>query len=144
MQGMEGQLFEDLALTLAVAVSASFFVAITVLPVAASYFLREESKDPCEHWWQKITGWVMALTRTPALCRSWITAILGGSALVIFLMMPKANLLPQAPSDSLNAFFNMPSGGTIDMVREEIAGVIVARLKPYMDQGLQPVGVRGV
>jgi len=142
MKGMEGQLFQDLALTLAVAVSASFLVAITVLPVAASFFLKKESSDPREHWWEKITNCVMTLTRTPAMCRSWIAAILGGSVLIIVLMMPKANLLPQAPSDSLNAFFNMPSGGTIEMVREEIAGTIVQRLKPYMDHEKQPY-IRG-
>jgi multidrug efflux pump subunit AcrB len=142
MQGMEGQLFEDLALTLAVAVSASFLVAITVLPVAAAYFLRKESEDPCQHWWEVITRVVMTLTRTPNRCRGWIAGIVGGSLLVIVMLMPKANLLPQAPSDSLNAFFNMPSGGTIEMVREEIAGVIVERLKPYMDHEKQPY-IRG-
>jgi multidrug efflux pump subunit AcrB len=56
--------------------------------------------------------------------------------------MPKANLLPQAPSDSLNAFFNMPPGGTIEMVREEIAGTIVERLRPYMEHERQPY-IRG-
>ena len=142
MKGMEGQLFEDLALTLAVSVSASFLVAITVLPVAAAWFLRDESKDPCQHWWDVVTRWVMQLTRTPAMCRGWIAAIVGGSLMVIVFLMPKANLLPQAPSDSLNAFFNMPSGGSIDMVREEIAGVIVQRLKPYMDHEKQPY-IRG-
>jgi multidrug efflux pump subunit AcrB len=142
MKGMEGQLFEDLALTLAVAVSASFFVAITVLPVAAAYFLKDENKDPCEHWWARITNWVMALTRTPALCKTWVVAILGGSILIIVLMMPKANLLPQAPSDSMNAFFSMPSGGTIEMVRDEIAATIVERLKPYMDHEKEPF-IRG-
>ena len=142
MEGMEGQLFQDLALTLAVAVSASFFVAVTVLPVAASYLLKDTKDDPCKHWWEKITAWVMQLTRTPTRCRSWIIAILGGSMLVTVLMMPKANLLPQAPSDSLNAFFNMPPGGTIEMVRTEIAGTIVERLKPYMDHEKQPY-IRG-
>lgn len=142
MKGVEGQLFQDLALTLAVAVSASFLVAVTVLPVAASYLLKDEKKDPCEHWWTNITNWVMKLTRSRTLCRVWIVGILGGSALVIALMTPKANLLPQAPSDSLNAFFNMPSGGTIEMVREEIAGTIVERLKPYMDHEKQPY-IRG-
>ena len=142
MKGVEGQLFQDLALTLAVAVSASFLVAVTVLPVAASYLLKDEKKDPCEHWWANITNWVMKLTRSRTLCRVWIVGILGGSALVIALMTPKANLLPQAPSDSLNAFFNMPSGGTIEMVREEIAGTIVERLKPYMDHEKQPY-IRG-
>ena len=62
--------------------------------------------------------------------------------LVIVLLTPKANLLPQAPSDSLNAFFNMPAGGTIEMVREEIAGTIVQRLKPYMEHEEQPY-IRG-
>jgi multidrug efflux pump subunit AcrB len=142
MDGMEGQLFQDLALTLAVSVSASFLVAVTVLPVASSYFLRAEDNDPCKHWWSRITSWVMHLTRTPLLCRSWIVAILGGSILAIVLLMPKANLLPQAPSDSLNAFFNMPPGGTVDMLKTEIAGEIVQRLKPYMDHEKQPY-IRG-
>ncbi len=142
MDGMEGQLFQDLALTIAVAVSASFFIAITVLPVAASFMLRNESNDPCEHWWTKITDVVMHQTRTAARCRSWTVAILGGSILAVVLLMPQANLLPQAPSDSMNAFFNMPPGGTIEMVREEIAGTIVERLRPYMEHEQQPY-IRG-
>ncbi len=138
MQGMEGQLFQDLALTIAVAVSASFFIAITVLPVAAGFLLRKEADDPLEHWWDRITGLVMKLTRTPLMCVSWITGILGASLLVIFLLVPKANLLPQAPADSLNAFFAMPPGGTVEMVETEIAGTIVERLRPYMDHRQEP------
>jgi multidrug efflux pump subunit AcrB len=142
MDGMEGQLFQDLALTIAVAVSASFFIAITVLPVAASFLLKKDEADPCKHWWIKISSLVMRLTRTPALCAAWIVGILGASVLVVVLLVPKANLLPQAPSDSLNAFFSMPPGGTIDMVENEIAGPIVERLKPYMDHEKQPY-IRG-
>jgi len=142
MDGMEGQLFQDLALTIAVAVSASFFIAITVLPVAASFILKKEDDDPCRHWWTNITNLVMKLTRTPTMCRSWIVAILGGSILAVVLLMPKANLLPQAPMDSMNAFFSMPPGGTIDMVREEIADVVVERLRPYMEHEKQPY-IRG-
>ncbi|HEY5642547.1 MAG TPA: efflux RND transporter permease subunit, partial [Woeseiaceae bacterium] len=123
------------------AVSASFFIAITVLPVAASFLLRED-RDPVANWWTRITNLVMRLTRTPVICRTWIVTILGGSLLVILLLVPKANLLPQAPADSLNAFFNMPPGGTIEMVRTEIAGKIVERLKPYMDHEKQPY-IRG-
>jgi len=141
MEGMEGQLFQDLALTIAVAVSASFLIAITVLPVAASFLLKED-KDPCANWWTHITDLVMRLTRTSTMCRSWAVAILGGSVLVMLLLVPKANLLPQAPSDSLNAFFAMPPGGTVNMVQNEIAAPIVARLKPYMDHKKQPY-IRG-
>jgi len=143
MDGIEGQLFQDLALTIAVAVSASFVIAVTVLPVAANFLLRkQEDDDPCRHWWVTITDVVMRLTRTPLLCRSWIAAILGGSILAIVLLMPKANLLPQAPSDSLNAFFITPPGGTIDVLRDEIAATIVERLRPYMEHDRQPY-IRG-
>lgn len=142
MDGMEGQLFQDLALTIAVAVSASFLIAISVLPVAASFILKKENDDPCAHWWDRITTLVMRLTRTPAMCAGWVAGILGASILSIVLLVPKANLLPQAPSDSLNAFFAMPPGGTVEMVKEEIADVIVERLKPYMDHEKQPY-IRG-
>ena len=142
MEGMEGQLFQDLALTIAVAVSASFFIAITVLPVAASFLLRKEKDDNLEHWWDRITSIVMRLTSTPTRCRAWIGGILGGSVLSVVLLMPQANLLPQAPMDSMNAFFSMPPGGTIEMVREEIAGTVVERLRPYMEHEEQPY-IRG-
>ena len=143
MSGMEGQLFQDLALTIAVAVSASFFIAITVLPVAANFLLKNaENDDPCVNWWINITRLVMNLTRTPMRCRAWIAGILGASILSIIVLMPPANLLPQAPMDSMNAFFSMPPGGTINMVKEEVADVVVARLKPYMDHEKQPF-IRG-
>ena len=142
MEGMEGQLFQDLALTIAVAVSASFLIAITVLPVAASFMLRDEDSDPCKHWWTAISNFVMKLTRTPARCGAWIAGILGASILAVVLLVPQANLLPQAPSDSLNAFFSMPPGGTVEMMEKEIAGTIVERLKPYMDHEQQPY-IRG-
>ncbi len=142
MDGMEGQLFQDLALTIAVAVSASFVIAITVLPVAARFMLKKEQRDPCAHWWERITGLVMRLTRTPARCSAWIAGILGGSILAIVLLVPQANLLPQAPSDSLQAFFSMPPGGTVEMMETEIAGTIVERLKPYMDHEKEPY-IRG-
>jgi multidrug efflux pump subunit AcrB len=142
MQGMEGQLFQDLALTIAVAVSASFLIAITVLPVAANFFLRKENNDPLEHWWDRVAGLVMRLTRTPALCRGWTAGILGASLLVIFLLVPKANLLPQAPSDFFRAFFAMPPGSTVEMAEKEIAGTVVERLRPYMEHEQQPY-IRG-
>ena len=76
------------------------------------------------------------------MCRLWIVSILGASVLAVILLVPKANLLPQAPSDSLNAFFAMPPGGTVEMVETEIAAVIVERLKPYMEHRKQPY-IRG-
>lgn len=53
MQGVEGQLFYDLALTLAVAVTASLLVALTVLPVASLYWLKPQAgQDTVLLFWQ--------------------------------------------------------------------------------------------
>jgi HAE1 family hydrophobic/amphiphilic exporter-1 len=49
MQGVAGQLFYDLALTLVVAVSASLLVALTVLPVASLFLLGSQRHSIKRH-----------------------------------------------------------------------------------------------
>lgn len=143
MAGVEGQLFRDLALTLSVAVAASFLVAITALPVAARGWLGSiTDHDPWEHWWNRLADFVARLTSTPIRCLGWIGGLLLLSAAIIAFLVPKANLLPQAPSDSINAGFILPPGGTVEMLEEEIAATIVERLRPYMDHQKEPY-IRG-
>ena len=61
-----GQLFADLALTIAATVSLSLLVAVTVLPAAAASWLRNiEMHDPHAHWWDNTSNFVMSLTDTP-------------------------------------------------------------------------------
>ncbi len=65
LKDVEGQLFADLALTIAIAVSISLLVAVTVLPTAASKWLDSEHlKDRHENAW---SGWpaMLRLTDTP-------------------------------------------------------------------------------
>lgn len=93
MREVEGQLFADLAITIAIAVIVSTLVAVTVMPLAAQSWLRDESlQDPNAGLWQRITAFVMRVTSTLAsaaqsspawsacrwpvprhCCRSWIT-----------------------------------------------------------------------
>ncbi len=42
-EDVEGQLFADLALTIAIAVSFSLLIALFILPVGAAYFLKERN-----------------------------------------------------------------------------------------------------
>lgn len=141
--GVEGQLFRDLALTLAVAVTTSFFVAITVLPVAARAWLTKmKDVDPCAHWWERIANVVTTLTKTRLRSAFWAAGLMAASIACVILLLPKANFLPQAPADSINAGFLLPPGGTVEMLREEVAEPIVERLKPYMDHEKEPF-IRG-
>ncbi|MEM8981496.1 MAG: efflux RND transporter permease subunit [Pseudomonadota bacterium] len=143
ISGIEGQLFRDLALTLSVAVGASFLVAMTALPVAARGWLgRMSDRDPWTALWDRLAGIVDRLTATRTRSALWVGSLLTASAAILLLLVPKANLLPQAPADSINAGFMLPPGGTITMLEEEIAQTIVDRLSPYMDHEQEPY-IRG-
>ncbi|MCH7893410.1 MAG: efflux RND transporter permease subunit [Proteobacteria bacterium] len=139
MKGMEGQLFADLALTLSVAVLASWAVAMTVLPAASSRWLsKEERKDPMSHWWDRVTGLMMRLTDTRFQRSAWIGGLLVSAVAITVLLMPKADFLPSAKADAVQTFFSLPAGSTVKMLETEIASEIVRRLKPYMDHEQKP------
>ncbi len=139
MAGLEGQLFSDLAITLAIAVVASFVAAITVLPVASRFWLKSlTQQDPFEHYWQRLTALVMKLTDSSVKRSAWIATLLGGSVTVVLLLMPKTDFLPRAPIDGFFFNFNMPPGGNIDTVEAELVPLVKTRLAPYVSGEKQP------
>jgi len=133
MQGVEGQLFYDLALTLAVAISASMIVALTVVPLVSFYgFKITDSKaDPLTAFWQKLSGTVMCLTNTRRKVLAWVLLFIPGCLLCIALLLPKADFLPQANGDGVFTGFILPPGANIQVMEQEIGQLLVARLKPY-------------
>ena len=132
MQGIEGQLFSDLALTLSIAVIASLITAITVVPVLSEYFLKNLSiDDPFAHYWEKITHIVMGLTNTNIKRWFWVVGLLGGSVATSFIFMPRTDFMPRAPIDGFFFNFSMPAGGNLDFVEQEIASRVKTRLAPY-------------
>lgn len=139
MAGLEGQLFSDLAITLAIAVVASFAAAITVLPVASQFWLKSlDNKDPFEHYWHKLTNLVMRLTNNPVKRMTWIVMLLGGSVTIVLLLMPKTDFLPRAPIDGFFFSFNMPPGGNVNTVESELVPLVKERLAPYVSGEQQP------
>ncbi len=132
MQGIEGQLFSDLALTLSIAVIASLLTAITVMPVISFYLLKDlRTNDPFEHYWQKLTNLVMSLTNSQVKRAVWISSLLGGSVVASLLLMPRTDFMPRAPIDGF--FFNLasPPGGNLSFLEEELASRVKQRLAPY-------------
>lgn len=133
MAGIEGQLFSDLALTLSIAVIASLVTAITILPIASRYWLKSQiDNDPFAHYWEKLTSLVMRLTNTQTKRLSWISFLLGGSILVIILLMPKTDFMPRAPIDGFFFSLNMPPGGNVEFIEKEMASLVKERLAPYL------------
>lgn len=140
MQGVEGQLFYDLALTLAVAISASMIVALTIVPLVSFYgFKVADSKaDPLTNVWQRISQLVMHLTNTKAKVVAWVVLFIPGSLLCITLLLPKADFLPQANGDGIFTGFILPPGANIQVMEQEIGQLLVERLKPYYQEKKYP------
>ena len=94
MKGIEGQLFSDLALTLSIAVIASLLAAITVLPIASKYLLKDVNDiDPFALYWERLTVLVMKLTNSKFKRVSWISLLLAGSLIISITLLPKTCLL---------------------------------------------------
>jgi multidrug efflux pump subunit AcrB len=143
MQGIEGQLFADLALTLSVAVAASTLAAMTVLPVASNHFLKGEAiADPLTHVWDAITGKIIAVTGTPKLRTLWIVSLLSVPPILTYALAPKLDFLPQADSDGVQVFFSMPEGIPLGTIERELISEVIDRLQPHVDGEAVP-GIRG-
>ncbi|GAB3033832.1 efflux RND transporter permease subunit [Bowmanella dokdonensis] len=142
MEGIEGQLFSDLALTLSISVVASMVAAISILPLASRYLLEHQgNEDPLAAYWQKLTSLVMRLTDSQSKRLGWIGGLLGASVLVSLVLLPKTDFMPRAPIDGFYYAFNMPPGGNVDFIEQEVAERIKTRLAPFMDGSREP-GVR--
>ncbi|ATC95946.1 efflux RND transporter permease subunit [Pseudoalteromonas tunicata] len=132
MAGIEGQLFSDLALTLSIAVIASFVSAVTIIPIASKYLLTQPAKaDPFAAYWQSLTQWVMKLTNSKTKQWSWIASLLLGSVIATWAFLPQTDFMPRAPTDGFFYSLNTPPGGNIEFMEAEIASRVKQRLMPH-------------
>jgi len=134
-----GQLFADLALTIAVAITFSLIVAITVLPASAMHWLKDiDMHDPHEHWWQVVTAFVMRVTDTPMRRSAWIIALITLPILLAVMLKPDADYLPEGNRNLVFTFINPPPGQNIATTEKEMGDVIAQYLRPYIDGNKEP------
>jgi multidrug efflux pump subunit AcrB len=139
LEEISGQLFADLAITIAVAIVASLLIAVTVLPTAARRLLKDVSAvDPHQHWWTNITQGIMKITSTPKKRISWILGLMLFSFMGSYLMFPKIDYLPKGNQNSFNAFILPPPGQSYSAARFEMSDEINRRLLPYLTGEKEP------
>ncbi len=135
-----GQLFADLALTIAFAVVASMLVALLVLPTLSRHWLqRVSNEDPHTLWWDRITRKIMALTGVERQRRVWIALLIAVPLVLTGLLKPDADYLPEGNRNLVFAFIQPPPGMNLDHVEKEMGQVIARRLEPYVTGELEPV-----
>ena len=133
LKDVEGQLFADLALTIAIAVSLSLLVAVTILPTAArSWLTRTRLVDSHAGLWDRLTSAITRLTDTPRRRLILIGVLMTIPIAATVALIPNLDYLPPVKRDAVDAFFNLPPGSNIDTLEAEIVNPMVARLQPYM------------
>ena len=137
MREVEGQLFADLAITIAIAVIVSTVVAVTIIPLGRTWLHGASLQDHNQALWRRITGLIMAITAAGA--RRW--------ALVVSMVSlpwcsaspccPKLDYLPPVKRDAVDAYFWFPGAGE-HTIASEYLQVLDERLAPYMSGERQP------
>ncbi len=136
LQDVSGQLFADLALVISVAVTASLLIAVTVIPAAASSWIRDsKQEDPHTAWWNEITRRIMALTDSDRSRKALIAGLFTAATALTWLLIPPADYLPKGKQGWIFAFVLMPPGQGVTAAREEFADVVIARMEPYFEDG---------
>jgi multidrug efflux pump subunit AcrB len=139
LQDVEGQLFADLALTIAIAVCASLIVALTILPaVGGSWLTHQKLARSQAPVWSKLAGFLMKASGTHWRRAGIITQLVAIPLLLTWLLFPQLDYLPPVKRDAVDAFLQTPPGATWDMKEQEIVSTLVERLQPYMDGEKEP------
>ncbi|MEE8527745.1 MAG: efflux RND transporter permease subunit [Gammaproteobacteria bacterium] len=139
LKDAEGQLFADLALTIAIAVVISLLVAVTVLPTLATRYLGSaRNEDMHQGYWVKAAGKILKLTDTPKRRYGLIAGLMSLPVIATAILIPKLDYLPPVKRDAVDAFFQFPPGASTDTIDQEIVQVMAQRLQPYMDGVREP------
>ena len=138
LQDISGQLFADLAIVIAVAVTASLIIALTVIPTAAAKWLKDvRLEDAHKDWWQKLTALIMRLTDSAKFRHAWIVGLFAGASLLTWALLPPADYLPKGNQGWVFAFILAPPGQSVETAREEFIEVLTDRLAPHLEEGAE-------
>ncbi len=134
-----GQLFADLAITLTSAICISLIVAVTVVPSFAKHYIGDEKViDPHHQWWLKASTVIMSLSNGPARRAFWIISLITLPLAIAWVLLPKADYLPEGNRNLVFAYILPPPGSNIGQIENEMGDVIAERIAPYVAGEMQP------
>ena len=139
LKDVEGQMFADLALTIAIGVTISLLVAITILPTAARYWMRDLPDEPVDSSvWDRLSARIVALTGTQSRRFAWIVGLMAGSIMFTYMLWPESNYLPPVKRDTVDTFLFFPPGTNVETSDREIAQLMIDRLQPHVSGDSEP------
>jgi multidrug efflux pump subunit AcrB len=134
-----GQLFADLAVVISAAIVCSLLVAIVVLPTASYRLLGDQQlTDRHAGWWRRVTDGIMTLTDTPRRRWSWIAGLTLAPLLLMAVLVPPADYLPEGKRNFIFGFLQTPPGMGPDTAEAELVRPINERLIPHIRGEAEP------
>lgn len=137
-----GQLFRDIAIAITFAILLSLFVSVSVIPslIKQFYGLSRKKKlaiGPLERLGSAMSGAIMRLSgmtlATTGRRLLTVGVLTAAATAIVFVMVPKAEYLPQGNRNLVINILIPPPGYSLDK-REDIGEYIFKASKPYFDE----------
>lgn len=139
MAGIEGQLFFDLAVSMAVAVVMSLISAMLLLPVVAVKVLYDSNSTPPERtFWERLAQFYARHVQSPRQIAFWLVVLIPGALVIIALLTPRPDFLPKAEWEGIFGIFRTPPGVNYDVYEKEVGQTIAKRLQPHLAHEKEP------
>lgn len=126
MPGMNGRLFREFSLTLAIAILVSGFISLSLTPMLCSRFLRHQhQQNALQKRIQQWNDWMLryyaaSLTFCFRFPKSvFFIALSSALATIYFFMQLSVTLVPPEDRGFLFTFVNMPSGISTDQFNQK-------------------------
>ncbi|MDX1555199.1 MAG: efflux RND transporter permease subunit, partial [Xanthomonadales bacterium] len=114
-------------------------VAVTVLPTAASNWIRKEGiEDLHRGWWRWATDHVMSWTDSPKKRWTWIGGLTAVPVALALFLLPSADYLPEGKKNLVFGFVLLPPGMGMETIEKEFVDEINDRMAPYLSGEKQP------
>ncbi len=138
MNSFEGQLFEDLALTLSLSILFSLFVSIFLLPVVVKMLPQVLQPEAKFGWISKLEKQLIKFSLRVA-GKPWFLLSVGLITMLSFkFLLPDMDLLPPVKRDVVDNLLIMPKGQNLNQLEHDLGEVIHARLAPHLNQQKAP------
>ncbi|NOU51267.1 efflux RND transporter permease subunit [Pseudoalteromonas sp. JBTF-M23] len=141
LEDIEGQLFGDLALTIAIAVCFSLLVAVTITPLLMNRYITGKDLSSADHLhtlWARITRGVMNLTSSRTRRVLLTVVLIGVPVSVSWLALPKIDYLPAVKRDNVDTYLQFPPATNINTLEQDVVNVMIERLQPYLNGEKEP------
>jgi len=120
MRTVSGMLFRELALVVVFALVCSLFVALTLVPMLGSRFLRVRNSSGRGHWFLSLESWYASFLEKALHHRKTVFLATLGLLAAAFLLWPliPVELAPQTDADEIDVELEMAQGTNIAVVNE--------------------------